>query len=87
MATSLWRSFVETIAPGTDRPTRESGESCKGDEPSTHEVEGNIVTVPVSKAALEHSGATDNPIVAQPRGAREIAMGEVEPDSDEDLER
>ena len=43
-----------------------------------------MVTIPVSKTALEHSEATDDPIVAQPRGAREIAMGEVEPDSEED---
>ena len=53
----------------------------------THEEGGNIVTIPVSKAALEHSGATDDPIVAQPRGAREIAVGEVEPDSEEDFNR
>ena len=87
MATSLWWSFVETITPGTDHPAQESGESCNhmvGDETSTHEEESDIVTIPVYKAALEHSGATDDPLVAQPRGAREIAMGEVEPDSEED---
>ena len=33
---------------------------------------------------MEHSGVTDDPIVAQPGGAREIAVGEVEPDSEED---
>ena len=55
-----------------------------GDESLTHEEEGNIFIIPVSKAALEHGGATDDPIVTQPGGTREIAVGKVEPDSEDD---
>ena len=71
MAKYLWQSFVETITPGTNHLAQEPGRPLNhtvGDEPLTHEGRREVDLELVSKATLEHIGATDDPIVAQPRG-------------------
>ena len=86
MARYLWQSFVGTIALDAEQPALQPSRSLNrtvGDELLTHKGEGEANLCPVCKAALEHSGATDDPIVAQLRGSRKITVEEVGLDSDD----
>ena len=51
-----------------------------GDEPLTHEEVDEIVTIPITRADLEHRGVKDDPIVAQPRIEQQTSaeVGEVD---------
>ena len=73
MTRYLWWSFVGTIAPDAEQlaqqPSRPFNHTV-GDEPLTREGKGEANLGLVSNAALEHSGTTDDPIMAQPRGSR-----------------
>ena len=77
-----------TIAPDAEQPAQQPSRPLNhtvGDELLTHEGEGEANLHLVSKAALEHSGATDDSIMAQPRGSRKITMDEAELDRGDDL--
>ena len=76
MAKYLWWSLVETIAPDAEQPAQKSDKplSCTiGDQPLDGEGERGTNLGLASKAALELSKATEDPIIAQPRGSRKSA--------------
>ena len=83
MARYLWQSLVETIAPDVEQPAQNSSKPLShsiGGEPLAGEGERGTNLGLVSKAALEQS---EDPIMAQPRGSRKIAVDGVEIDSDD----
>ena len=77
MARYLWQSLVETIAPDMEQPAQESDKPLSGtvgNEPLDGEGERITNLGLASKAALEQSEATEDPIIAQPRDSRTSAV-------------
>ena len=75
-----------TIAPGVEQPAQQPSRPLNhtvGSEPLNSEGKREANLGLVTKVAMEHGGTTDDPIVAQPRGARKIAVEGVEMDSDD----
>ena len=67
MARYLWQSLVESIAPDAEQPAQKSSKPLShtvGNEPLDSEGEREINLGLVSKAALEKSEATEDPIIA-----------------------
>ena len=78
---------METIAPDAEQPAQKPSQPLGhtvGDEPLDGEGEREANLDLVSKAALEHNGTTDDPIMAQLRGVRKIAKEGAKLDEEDD---